>query len=141
MGIAPSVLRWTSLTGAIACTGAAVVRHLLGLETAGVSTVLSGIGGLLLGLAWKSPGETVRDRGAREASERGEPDVLSSALGFRDLSEAGGVQWTARFFPERMFVPGYGVLGILLQNAFTTPRVVTPRLTRGPVMPEKLEPI
>lgn len=85
----------------------------------------AGLAGLLLALALR------RRPGAPGGAAA--IDVLRGSLGLKKVAENDGVRWALRALPERLAVPGYAVLAVLVQNAHDRPRIARVRLRLCPV--------
>ena len=103
-----------------------------------------GAAALLACLAWSRRAAEVSEEKREEPAERGSSrsprDVLREELGAEGAAERGGVQWSLRISPGRISVPGYVVVGILLQNAYDRPRIASVRLREGPGVTEGSAP-
>jgi hypothetical protein len=124
-----------ALVGAIFLGTVLMLRQARGDDGLSLNTVLAAVAGALLGFVltrWGSfPGEprVPRELDPERLHER---DVLGRHLGIPVVAEVQGVQCAARFYPDNVQVPGYGILAVLVQNAFSMPRVVRPRVRGGP---------
>ena len=78
--------------------------------------------GIPLGLYYFSEG----------SKKRYQPDILKDIFQITTVAELDGVQWTLLAFPDRIAAPGVAVIAFLVQNAHSTPRVMTVSLLRNP---------
>jgi hypothetical protein len=103
-----------------------------------------GIAALIACLAWSRRAAGIPEEKREEPRERGSShpprDVLREALGAERVAERDGIQWSLRISPERIAVPGYVVVGLLLQNAYDRPRIAAVRLREGPGITEGSNP-
>jgi hypothetical protein len=112
-----------------------MLRQARGDEGLSINTLLAALAGGFVGFAltrWASgapEGPLSPDVDPDRLHER---DVLSRHLGIPAVSEVRGVQCAARFYPDCTQVPAYGVLAVLVQNAYNHPRVVRLRVRGGP---------
>lgn len=125
-----------ALVGAILLGTALMLRQARGDDGLSLNTLLAAVAGGLVGFVLTRWGSNPSDpRLAREfdPDRLHERDVLGRHLGIPVVSEVQGVQCAARFYPDSVQVPAYGILAVLVQNAFCTPRVVRFRVRGGPV--------
>src|SRR5262245_32029013 len=103
--------------------GLLLARGAFGLRAVPVEVRAGGGVAALLGcLIWSRrsggfSGERREELPERGGSSRPPRDVLRDELGAERVAERDGVQWSLRLSPDRIAVPGYVVVGILLQNA------------------------
>lgn len=127
-------LEGAALVGAILLGTALMLRQARGDGGLSLDTLLAATAGGLLGFVLTrrgSPGGEA-DLGDVDPDRLHERDVLGRHLGIPVLAEVQGVQCAARFYPDSVQVPAYGVLALLVQNAYSKPRVVRARVRGGP---------
>lgn len=66
------------------------------------------------------------------SKKRYQPDILKDIFQLTSVAELDGVQWTLLAFPDRIAAPGVAVVTFLVQNAHSTPRVLTVSLLKNP---------
>ncbi len=112
-----------------------LLRQARGDEGLSINTLLAALAGGFVGFAltrWVSGSREGRLPPEIDTDRLHERDVLSRHLGIPAVSEIRGVQCAARFYPDCTQVPAYGVLAVLVQNAYSDSRVVRLRVRGGP---------
>jgi hypothetical protein len=80
----------------------------------------------------------LRRRNAPASGNGAIPDVLGTVLNRAQVPESGGVRWDVSIYPEKLSVPGYVILTLIVQNAHDLPRTVTLEIAAGTLLPQGL---